>query len=128
MFPDDQSAANGLSAHYQLISRLNFTNEDKPVLHKARNIVHGCCSTDLGDLTLATQFNMQELLLALAFLDLGKSPGPDGIHGHMLENLGCIGKQKLLDIFNFSWRKGHLPQEWKKAIIIPIKKLNKNSC
>ncbi|GBN54971.1 hypothetical protein AVEN_216339-1 [Araneus ventricosus] len=41
---------------------------------------------------------------------------------------GCIGKQKLLGIFNFSWRKGHLPQEWKKAIIIPIKKPNKNSC
>ncbi|GBM05413.1 hypothetical protein AVEN_94718-1 [Araneus ventricosus] len=50
---DDQFTANGLAAKYQLISRLNLTNEDKHVLRKARNIVHGCRSTDLGDLTLA---------------------------------------------------------------------------
>ncbi|GBM57069.1 hypothetical protein AVEN_157032-1 [Araneus ventricosus] len=37
MFPGNQSAAIGLAVHYQLISKLNFTNEDKPVLRKARN-------------------------------------------------------------------------------------------
>ncbi|KAF8766379.1 putative RNA-directed DNA polymerase like protein [Argiope bruennichi] len=127
IFPDDKSAANGLAAHYQSTSRLHFTNEDKPILSKARNIVHGCRSTDLGDPTLTKQFSMRELLIALTFLDINKSPGPDGLSGRLLEYLGSMGKQKLIDLFNLSWKKGRLPQGWKKAIIIPVKKPNKNS-
>ncbi|GFT63739.1 putative RNA-directed DNA polymerase from transposon BS [Trichonephila clavipes] len=58
-------------------------------------------------------------------LDLTKSPGPDGIFGRMLENLGHRGKLRLLDIINLSWKIGRLPAEWKRAIIIPIKKAGK---
>lgn len=128
MFPDDKSAANGLAIHYQKISKLTLTNEDKPILYNARNIVHGCRSTDLGDPSMVKNFSLRELLLAMTHLDLGRSPGPDGLHGFMLENLGGIGKQRLIDIINLSWKKGCLPQEWKRAIIIPIKKPNKSTC
>ncbi|KAF8781935.1 LINE-1 retrotransposable element ORF2 protein like [Argiope bruennichi] len=127
IFPDDKSAANGLSAHYQMTGRFHFANEDKPILSKARNIIHGCRSTDLVDPTLTKQFPMRELLIALTFLDLNKSSGPDGLSGRLLEYLGSMGKQRLIDLFNLSWKKGRLPQEWKKAIIIPVKKPNKNS-
>ncbi|GFS79614.1 probable RNA-directed DNA polymerase from transposon BS [Trichonephila clavipes] len=34
--------------------------------------------------------------------------------------------QKLLDIFNFSWKIGRLPRDWKKAVIIPILKPRKD--
>ncbi|GFV29605.1 probable RNA-directed DNA polymerase from transposon X-element [Trichonephila clavipes] len=45
----------------------------------------------------------------------------------MLENLGHRGKLRLLDIINLSWKIGRLPSEWKRAIIIPIKKAGKNN-
>ncbi|UYV72918.1 hypothetical protein LAZ67_10001175 [Cordylochernes scorpioides] len=59
--------------------------------------------------------------------DLNKTPGPDGIHGQMISNLGKNGKEKLLDILNNSWKTGKLPQDWKTATIIPIKKLDKSA-
>ncbi|UYV63814.1 hypothetical protein LAZ67_2005741 [Cordylochernes scorpioides] len=59
--------------------------------------------------------------------DLNKTPGPDGIHGQMISNLGKNGKERLLDIFNNSWKTGKLPQDWKTATIIPIKKLDKSA-
>ncbi|UYV65303.1 hypothetical protein LAZ67_3003884 [Cordylochernes scorpioides] len=59
--------------------------------------------------------------------DLNKTPGPDGIHGQMISNLGKNGKEILLDIFNNSWKTGKLPQDWKTATIIPIKKLDKSA-
>ncbi|UYV77170.1 hypothetical protein LAZ67_14003491, partial [Cordylochernes scorpioides] len=64
---------------------------------------------------------------ALENTDLNKTPGPDGIHGQMISNLGKNGKEKLLDIFNNSWKTGKLPQDWKTATIIPIKKLDKSA-
>ncbi|GBL86271.1 putative RNA-directed DNA polymerase from transposon BS [Araneus ventricosus] len=60
-------------------------------------------------------------------MDWTKSPGPDGLHGRMIEHLGPVGRQILLDIFNLSWRDGRLPRDWKRAIIIPIKKPGKEA-
>ncbi|GFS86289.1 RNA-directed DNA polymerase from mobile element jockey [Trichonephila clavipes] len=76
--------------------------------------------------------NQQGLLTARTsasngLLDMTKSPGPDGVFGRMLENLGHRGKLRLLDIINLSWKIGRLPAEWKRATIIPIKKAGKNN-
>ncbi|UYV61056.1 hypothetical protein LAZ67_1003262 [Cordylochernes scorpioides] len=73
------------------------------------------------------KINMKELDYALENTDLNKTPGPDGIHGQMISNLGKNGKERLLDIFNNSWKTGKLPQDWKTATIIPIKKLDKSA-
>ncbi|UYV81132.1 hypothetical protein LAZ67_20000127 [Cordylochernes scorpioides] len=70
---------------------------------------------------------MKELDYALENTALNKTPGPDGIHGQMISNLGKNGKERLLDIFNNSWKTGKLPQDWKSATIIPIKKLDKSA-
>ncbi|GFV92830.1 probable RNA-directed DNA polymerase from transposon BS [Trichonephila clavipes] len=122
VFPDDKAAANGLAVYYQETSKLVFTSEDKSVMKRAKNIIHGCRTSYVGDQGLSRDFSQQELLLAMAFLDMTKSPGPDGVFGRMLENLGHRGKLRLLDIINLSWKIGRLPAEWKRAIIIPIKK------
>ncbi|UYV73432.1 hypothetical protein LAZ67_10003172 [Cordylochernes scorpioides] len=73
------------------------------------------------------KINMKELDYALENTDLNTTPGPDGIHGQMISNLGKNGKEILLDIFNNSWKTGKLPQDWKTATIIPIKKLDKSA-
>ncbi|UYV71189.1 hypothetical protein LAZ67_8002079 [Cordylochernes scorpioides] len=70
---------------------------------------------------------MKKLANALENTDLNKTPGPDGIHGRMISNLGKIGKERLLNIFNNSWKTGKLPQDCKTATIIPIKKLDKSA-
>ncbi|GFX17340.1 probable RNA-directed DNA polymerase from transposon BS [Trichonephila clavipes] len=127
VFPDDKAAANGLAVYYQETSKLVFTFEDKSVMKRAKNIIHGCRTSDVSDQGLSRDFSQQELLLAMAFLDMTKSPGPDGVFGRMLENLGHRGKLRLLDIINLSWKIGRLPAEWKTAIIIPIKKAGKNN-
>ncbi|UYV69810.1 hypothetical protein LAZ67_7000834 [Cordylochernes scorpioides] len=66
------------------------------------------------------QFQYQELAYALENTDLNKTPGPDGIHGRIISNLGKIGKERLLNIFNNSWKTGKLLQDCKNATIIPI--------
>ncbi|UYV80255.1 hypothetical protein LAZ67_18002170 [Cordylochernes scorpioides] len=73
------------------------------------------------------KINVKELDYALENSDLNKTPGPDGIHGQMISNLGKNCKERLLDIFNNSWKTGKLPQDWKTATIIPIKKLDKSA-
>ncbi|GFX67461.1 RNase H domain-containing protein [Trichonephila clavipes] len=42
------------------------------------------------------------LRLRSVFLCLNKSPGPDGIHGQMIDHLGLSGRQRFLDIINCS--------------------------
>ncbi|GFW91130.1 putative RNA-directed DNA polymerase from transposon BS [Trichonephila clavipes] len=67
VFPDDKAAANGLAVYYQETSKLVFTSEDKSVMKRAKNIIHGCRTSDVGDQGLSRDFSQQELLLAMAF-------------------------------------------------------------
>ncbi|UYV74420.1 hypothetical protein LAZ67_11003501 [Cordylochernes scorpioides] len=48
----------------------------------------------------------------------------DGIHDQMISNLGKNGKERLLDIFNNSWK---IASRLKTATIIPIQKLDKSA-
>ena len=60
-------------------------------------------------------FNMKEL-------QTNKSPGPDQITNDMIKQLGKKAKAAMLDIFNLSWKTGHVPQRWREANMIPIHK------
>jgi len=53
------------------------------------------------------------------------SPGEDLIHYQMLKNLPDEYKELLLNMYNFSYSKSHIPPNWKKACIIPILKPGK---
>ena len=68
----------------------------------------------------------EELKTAISRLKKKKSPGPDGITNEMLQHLGNTALQKMLDIFNLSWRNGQVPQCWREATMIPIIKPGKN--
>lgn len=69
--------------------------------------------------------NMDEFNLALLKCK-SKSPRPDNIPYIFLHHLSPFAQQKLLLIYNIIWEYGFFPNQWRKAIIIPIPKPNKN--
>ena len=66
-----------------------------------------------------------ELESALQSLKPKQAPGPDGVTNELLMHLDAEAKKKLLQIYSASWKHGIVPQEWKKAILIPIHKPGK---
>ena len=71
-------------------------------------------------------FTSQELDRAIAKLASRKAPGPDGITNEMIRHLGPRAKQVLLKFINKTWEQGHLPSQWRTAIITPILKKGKD--
>ncbi|GFS81210.1 hypothetical protein TNCV_1224391 [Trichonephila clavipes] len=93
------------------MNRLNFNKADKNTERQAKLAVHKYHSKDLGDPVFLADFSMYELLLVLNALDPKKSQGPYNIYGVMITHLGPSGTQRLLDIFNQSWKSGRLSHE-----------------
>ncbi|GFW02477.1 probable RNA-directed DNA polymerase from transposon BS [Trichonephila clavipes] len=123
---NDEQAADLLDLYYQNISRLNFSVEDRNIKIRASRIVLGCRSnTHRGTSIFSRDFRMNELDAAFGDSCLNKSPGPDDIHGQRIDHLGLSARQRFLDIINCSWNKRQLRRDWRRAIIIPIKKWGK---
>ena len=82
--------------------------------------------TNPGDEYFDSPFTIQELNLALKSINLKSSAGPDGVTNKQLKNLSEKGKELLLYLFNSSWEKGLVIDEFKIAKIIMINKKNNN--
>ena len=52
--------------------------------------------------------------------------GPDDIHYQILKHLPSDALETLLNIMNEIWRTGEFPEDWHKAVIIPIPKPGKD--
>lgn len=70
-------------------------------------------------------FTITELKLSLEGLR-NSSPGEDGVPYIFLCKLGPIGQGYLLQLLNNFFISGIVPESWKRQIIIPIPKPNKN--
>ena len=55
----------------------------------------------------------------------GKTPGFDQINYPMIKNLALPEKEKLCILYNKIFDSGVIPNQWKKATVIPIRKPNK---
>ncbi|CAM4590154.1 unnamed protein product [Lepidochelys kempii] len=58
-------------------------------------------------------------------LDVHKSMGPDALHPRVLKELAAVIAEPLAIIFENLWRTGEVPDDWKKANIVPIFKKGK---
>ncbi|CAM4649274.1 unnamed protein product [Lepidochelys kempii] len=58
-------------------------------------------------------------------LDEHKSMGPDALHPRVLKELADVIAEPLAIIFENSWRLGEVPDDWKKANVVPIFKKGK---
>ncbi|XP_070619981.1 polyadenylate-binding protein 4 isoform X1 [Erythrolamprus reginae] len=56
-----------------------------------------------------------------------KSPGPDGLHPKVLKELADTIAEPLLLIYQISWITGDLPEDWKRADVVPIHKKGKKT-
>ena len=79
------------------------------------------------DEVMTKKLTMEELESSLKMLKTKKSPGPDEVTNEMLIHLGKTAKKKLLQLYNSTWKTGKIPDIWKKAFIVPIKKEGKQA-
>ncbi|PKU31850.1 rna-directed dna polymerase from mobile element jockey- hypothetical protein [Limosa lapponica baueri] len=61
----------------------------------------------------------------LSKLDIHKSMGPDGMHPGVLRELAEVVAGPLSIIFERPWRTGEVPEDWRKANVIPVFKQGK---
>ena len=54
----------------------------------------------------------------------GKSSGPDGISPKIIKEFSYEFSTPICDILNSSYNQGVVPEQWKKAIVVPIPKSN----
>ena len=68
------------------------------------------------------QFTKPELMQCVRKLKTGKSPGLDSIINEVIKILAEPMSEALLTLFNLIYNSGHYPNNWRKAVIIPIYK------
>ncbi len=71
-----------------------------------------------------TAFSAAEFDLALRSLR-DVAAGPDGVHNLMLRRLPPLALAKLLDVFNCLLLGRRFPEEWRRAIVVPVLKPSK---
>lgn len=69
---------------------------------------------------------VQEVSNVIKNLKNGKSPGHDNITNKMIKNFGYPAITLLTHIFNYCLKFHYFPLQWKKAIVVPIKKPGKD--
>ena len=117
-----KKAANCLIENYEQNSNVYVPKDRKKDVHdKLKNQNK---SEEPG--YMKTPFTLDEMEEAKASLKLKRSPGPDKITNEMLLHLGPKANSKLLQIYNNSWKTGHIPQSWREATMIPVHKKGKN--
>src|ERR1044072_7219822 len=68
------------------------------------------------------EFTEQEFEEALARMKNGKAPGEDGVGIELVREAGTQVKKYILKVLNKCWRRGRVPEEWGRTIIVPIDK------
>lgn len=61
-------------------------------------------------------FNVEQLIN----LNVNKAKGPDGIHHKILKYCARNLDFPLSLLFNFSYKSGIIPKDWKHAHIVPV--------
>ncbi len=55
------------------------------------------------------------------------TPGRDGLGNEIFKHMNDLALEEMLASINTVWDQGHLPAEWKHAVIIPILKPGKEA-
>ena len=105
----DDEVAETLNAQFQSV----FV--DEPPLDVEDQFVAGNCGQQIE-----IKFDVDTVKKKLINLKKDKSPGPDGIHPHLLCSTADMVARPLADIFTASFECGLVPADWRQANISPI--------
>jgi len=119
-----KKAANHFIDEYQKISDINIPTAKRKEVLEAQKAFHNHQKS--ADEIMTKNFTKAELKSALSTLKVEKSPGPDDITNEMLLHMGPVAEDKLLHLYNTSWKTGKVPQIWREAVMIPIHKPGKD--
>ena len=118
----DKAKANAFIQEYTKISKAESNKEiRKRNVDTARKI-----RSYEGEEGLSEDFTPKELESAIRKMKTRKAGGPDGIGSDYIKHLTERGKRQALEIFNYSWKEKWVPQQWRTALIIPIRKKGKS--
>ncbi|CAJ0919478.1 unnamed protein product [Ranitomeya imitator] len=107
MVDEDEEKANMLNDFFSSV----FTQEN-PMADKM--------SSDKNSQLKVTCLTQQEVRRRLKITKIDKSPGPDGIHPRVLQELSTVIDRPLFLIFKESIITGSVPQDWHIANVVPI--------
>jgi len=71
-------------------------------------------------------FQMYEMVDALKTCKRKSSPGADRISYELLKQIPRCSQTVILGFFNTVWSAGHLPSNWKEAVVCPLLKADKS--
>ena len=72
---------------------------------------------------------VEEVILAIESLKVGKSAGVDEIRPEMLKAMGKEGVLWLSRVIKVAWERGETPADWQTGVIVPLfKKGDKRDC
>lgn len=71
------------------------------------------------------EFTMDEIRQTIESFNPKKAPGPDGVTGDILTLIFQSIPQTITSMYNECLKRGHFPEQWKTAKIIPIIKPGK---
>lgn len=70
--------------------------------------------------------SIAEVHRAIAQLPMGKAASRDQIYNEMILAFGPKARETLRQMFNQSWRTAEIPDQWRRAMIVPIPKAGKD--
>ncbi|KAJ4431013.1 hypothetical protein ANN_19606 [Periplaneta americana] len=100
--------------HFNLTIKLWTTQHYEENLHVDKDT-----SVPVSDIDLIEYEEMEQILQSFSN---NKSPGSDDLNIELLKYAPVGIKQRLLNILNICWITYKIPEEWTKAIVIPIYK------
>ncbi|CAJ0946882.1 unnamed protein product [Ranitomeya imitator] len=107
MVDEDEEKANMLNDFFSSV----FTQEN-PMADKM--------TSDKKSPLNVTYLTQQEIRRCLKITKIDKSPGPDGIHPRVLQELSTVIDRPLFLIFKDSIITESVPQDWRIANVVPI--------
>lgn len=100
-----------------------FTQENVNFIPECEKIFSGSSNEIFSDLII----DENEILSRLNKINVGKSIGPDDIHGKLLYEIRQEISKPLAHLFTLSIAVGTVPQDWRDANVIPLFKKGSKS-
>lgn len=109
---------NRLGAHYAAVSS---TPAPRSLDDEIIKYVHTRDDAETGPPSLDCEFTESQLA-GICHNLLHKAPGPDGVSNLVIKHMPAEFRKVILFAYNFSWKHGVLPVEWKRAYVCAIYK------